>query len=566
MNHEMNHERVHLLLDTKSAAELTPAERRAVDQHLASCSECREIWEAYDELAALRIPATPPYLRVRIATALAARAAARSNARRGLFIGVVLLVGAALAATAVLRWANDPPDPAPDAAPAIEVMPAVEPVVPPEPPVPSDEPVPSPPEPVEPSAASDAITYPLDPFSLLVVSLNDPDPDAEATAALAGCHDAVVEALRRVVGLNVIAGERLKPFSGSTAPEIAAAREVGAGKLLILRTMNRQPMCSTRLFDVQTGAAEGASFALGDREDWSGFGAGMARSMQQQILKDRDALIAEARATVLNTALGDRDRVSAMFQLRQGLTPTFDEAILTAAVQIGIASRDADARATAWQGLRGVIDPSIVQPLLHSLANDAAEDVREDAALALAPFSDQPAVRDALTRAAAEVPSETPEVSCCTFTVRSAARLALRASLEPADMVRGTVLDESLTPQERLVLLRPDGARSLRLDQLGDEAARAVYAIGSSADDAEVRSRAWGLLGDVSERDFLPALLEDLERHPVEAVRAGAAAGLRQHRDDPEVRAALDRALADASVLVQRAARNALDGVWVLQL
>jgi len=565
----MNHERVNLLLDTKTAAELTAAERQAVDQHLASCSECREIWEAYDELAALRIPATPPYLRVRIATALAARAS--SHARRGLFIGVALLVGAALAATAVLQLTHRSSDSAPDPVPTIEeVVPAVEPVVPPEPqsPAVSDEPDPSPPEQAEPSAATDIVRHPLDPYSILVVSLNDLDPDAEATAALAGCHDAVVEELRRLVGLNVIAGERLKPFSGSTSPEFEVARQVGAGNVLILRTMNRQPQCRTELFDVQTGAGKAAYFTLGDRprESWSGVGASVARTVQQAILKDTDALQAEARATVLNTALGDRERVNAMGRLRQSLAATFDEAVLTAAVQIGMTSRDADARATAWNALRGVTDPYIVQPLLYAVANDAAEDVRLAAALTLAPFIDQAVVRDALTRAAAEVPSETPKASRRTFTVRSAARLALRAGLEPADAVRGTVLDEALTPQERLVLLRPDGVRSLRLDQLGDEAVRAVFALGSSADDAEVRSRAWGLLGDVSERDFVPALLEDLERHPVEAVRAGAATGLRQHRDDPEVRAALDRALADPSLLVQRAARNALDGVRVVLL
>jgi HEAT repeat protein len=84
-----------------------------------------------------------------------------------------------------------------------------------------------------------------------------------------------------------------------------------------------------------------------------------------------------------------------------------------------------------------------------------------------------------------------------------------------------------------------------------------------SSDDQEVRSKAWYLLGDVSETEFIPALLEDLARHPAEGVRAGAALGLRQHRDDPSVRAALERAQADSSVQVQRAARSTLDGVHV---
>ena len=567
----MNHERVHLLLDTKSAAELTAAERLAVDQHLASCSECREIWEAYDELAGLRIPATPPYLRVRIATALAARATARSRARWGLLIGAVLLAGAAVAFS-VLRLTNGSPDPAPEPVPTFEeAAPAVEPAVPPEPPAPSDEPVPSSPEPAEPSAASDTLTYPLDPFSVLVVSLNDPAADEETAAALGVCHDAVVEQLRRVVGLNVIAGERLKPFSGSNSPEIQIARELAAGSVLILRSMMRQPSCSVLRFNVETGGSPEAVISMtgtlpgGSMPNLPENVAGEAR---EALLEDAATLEAEARATILNTALRDNQRAGALFRLRIGSPPPgFDTATLAAALQIGTSSRDMYARAAAWRALQGVTDLSIVQPLLHSLANDAADEVRSAAALTLGSFVDRPEVRDALTQAAAEVPAEAPKVSIygefTVRTVRLAARLALRAGDEPNEAVRKTVLDESLTPQERLVLVPPASPSPRRLDELGDEAVRAVFALGSSSDDHDVRSRAWSLLGYVRETDFVPTLLEDLTRHPAESIRAAAATGLTQHRDDPDIRAALDRALADPSPRVQRAARNALDGARI---
>ena len=125
----MNCERVNLLLDTKSAAELSAAERQDVDQHLASCSDCREAWEAYGELAASPIPATPPFLRVRIATALAARATERRHTRRGLLIGALLLVGAVVAATAVIRVMNHAPVPVhkfEEIAPAVEAFAANE--------------------------------------------------------------------------------------------------------------------------------------------------------------------------------------------------------------------------------------------------------------------------------------------------------------------------------------------------------------------------------------------------------------------------------------------------------
>lgn len=557
----MNCERVNLLLDTKSAAELTAAERQAVDQHLASCSECREMWEAYDELAALRIPATPSYLRVRIATALAARVAGRSHAR--LVMGAVLLAGAALAATAVLRWTNDPPDPAPDPVPAIEeVAPVVEPVVAPAPEQPplSDEPVPSPPEPVEPIAASDA-TYPLDPYldpySIVVVAVSDPTAGEEAAVRLAGCYDAIVERLRSVAGLNVIAGEHLRGLSRHPEPEFQAARELGAGSMLVLTPL--PDTCLAVRYNLQTRVLNILGSTDPQRAELT------VERLRDQTFKDSATILAERRGRILDPARSEEERLNELLRLRppdpRAPPTTFDEATVAAAVQIALTSRDANRRGTAWLALLGVTDPQVVQPALYALENDA-ENVRTQAALALAPFADQPAVREALTRAAAVVPSERARARaiCCFFTVRSAARLALRAGEDNADAVRKNVLDESLTPQERLVLR---GIYYVTLSQIGDEAARAVFALGSSSDDEKVRSRAWHLLSDVSEKDFIPALLEDLARHSAESVRAAAAEGLTQHRDDPDVRAALDRALADSSGQVQRAARNALDGARV---
>jgi HEAT repeat protein len=69
------------------------------------------------------------------------------------------------------------------------------------------------------------------------------------------------------------------------------------------------------------------------------------------------------------------------------------------------------------------------------------------------------------------------------------------------------------------------------------------------------------LLADVREPDFKAPLIADLAQHPAENVRTAAARGLTQLRDDPEVRTALERALNDSSVEVQRTARAALDGV-----
>jgi TonB family protein len=87
-------------------ARLTAAERGQADRHLMTCEDCAAAWCAHAELEALPIPAVPPLLLQRIATAVSQHAAPRPRrALRPAVIGAALLAGAALAAmtTALLR-------------------------------------------------------------------------------------------------------------------------------------------------------------------------------------------------------------------------------------------------------------------------------------------------------------------------------------------------------------------------------------------------------------------------------------------------------------------------------
>jgi HEAT repeat protein len=234
----------------------------------------------------------------------------------------------------------------------------------------------------------------------------------------------------------------------------------------------------------------------------------------------------------------------------------FDAGIVAAAVQIGSSSRDAETREYAWFTLRGVDDAYVVQPLLHSLANDPAENVRRAAALALGYLVDEPGVRDGLTRAAAYDPSPEVAAVCCLPTVREAARYALLTDEERRALALQTVLDEGLPAEQRLRPYRSsiDG----RHVPLTDDAAQAVFDLGAGAADAVTRASAWHLLAAVRNPAFKPTLLEDLASHASANVRVGAAFALGHYREDPAVRAALERALDDPSRDVQREAREAL--------
>lgn len=564
----MSCEKINFMLDAKQPEELTPAERQAVERHFASCAECRDVWGAYRELVALSVPSTPPDLRARIVVALAARpAAAGWGLRRGFVIGAVLVAGAA-AATLAFRLIDRTDEPrsveatAPAASPraTVEAEPDGASVAPAATPVRVGE---SAPQPGVPNTAG----YPLDRHSVVVIAVPDPAAGSETAAALATCHDVVLEHMRAVDGLNIIAEERLVPFAGSTLSETEMARALGAGSVLSLRSAEREPSCNARLVGVEDVLPATGLLVFLDpawtQERWQSFAAALAGRVGEVLLSDPATLRGQAQADILNTALSDAQRVSALSRLRvaEPFAPqTFDESVIAAAIQIGMTSRDAEARAAVWTWLRGVEDKAAVPPLLYALANDSVARVRAQAARALGGFLAEPGVRDALLRAAAEDADDQATVACCIPTVRESARIALRGDLTPHDAVRSAALDESLAPRERLLFLSPQGL-IMRLDAFDADVARAVFALGSAAEDPDLRARAWRLLADVREPDFKAPLIVDLAQHPAENVRMAAARGLRQLRDDPEVRAALERALNDSSADVQRTARASLDGV-----
>jgi hypothetical protein len=197
--------------------------------------------------------------------------------------------------------------------------------------------------------------------------------------------------------------------------------------------------------------------------------------------------------------------------------------------------------------------------LLSAHTDDPAPQVRRVASQKHGSNLGQPGVPDALARAVADDPDDRPTRACCVPTVRETARRALLFAEEPRAVVRKILLDESLTPHDRLMLYGPDGV-NLNLAGLGDDAARAVFAIGANAAEADIRQTAWLLLKDVRDPSFTRELLGDLARHPSGDVRAAAAAALTLYRDAPEVSAALERAQRDPADAVQQAARAALAG------
>lgn len=175
-----------------------------------------------------------------------------------------------------------------------------------------------------------------------------------------------------------------------------------------------------------------------------------------------------------------------------------DSEVIAAAAALATTSADAQVRESIWAVLRGTRGKQVVQPLLKALASDPASNIRMQAAFSLRPFLDEPGVREALLRAAAEDADSVPAMACCVDTVREAAERAAVPDSQFREWVRAKLYDESLPVRSRLKQLVPslDG-RFLLLDDVafGAEAARVVFDLGRQSQDPGIRLMAWDILG-----------------------------------------------------------------------
>src|SRR5690606_31362615 len=107
--------------------------------------------------------------------------------------------------------------------------------------------------------------------------------------------------------------------------------------------------CRATQYDSQTGAVR-AGLMSGSAEPgadgWQAFAERVAAAVMDSTLRDRASVLAEARATVLNAALSDHQRMNAMFALNRPvaggrqISDLVDEAVVAAVVQIGMTSSD----------------------------------------------------------------------------------------------------------------------------------------------------------------------------------------------------------------------------------
>lgn len=577
----MNCQELHQILGADGIHTLPANQRAAARQHLDTCHACREDLVSWQEMVALPLPATPIGLHGRIAAALAARHAAPLRSFRPWVVGGLLLAGAAAAAAIFLQHAP------PDAALTATTSPSVAAAPPPAEQI-GERPTAAPPAPTAEHATAATSTGPTVDLAHTILVLKRPNAAAgpEEIALANRCHNAVVRQLHNVRELKIIADHPEAPqraFSFAEVPPNAnnpwasptdrqIARRLQAGKVLFISTDNG---CNAYLSDSQTGELVGggmAGEANPGADDWYSFASLLAKEIAEKILHDPKTLLADQRARLLNTGLGDDERVDALWHLPSEVTKRpfrrsdhaatasgfFDREVLAAVIALGTRSRSAEVRSSTWAIVRDyrIDDPALADALVHSLAKDANDDVRMQAAFTLGYYVDKPGVRDALLKAAAEDSSATPKEVCCIYSVREAAERAAVPDNDFDNWVHKTLLNSELPVRSRLLPL-VDGAMDGRFATLGNlptgrEDAAVVFDIGRREQNPKLRQMAWNALSRAAPDDkFIPVLLNDLQSHPDEYVRAAAARILTKHTANPDVQQALEQARHDMSFQVR---------------
>ena len=399
----------------------------------------------------------------------------------------------------------------------------------------------------------------LDTNALAVLPIEILTTDPRAPALAAEAYEAILSGLASIDGLYVIGRESVLPYVGSTLPAVEIARGLGVGSILesSIRADRGGVFMDVDLIDAQTGKASGSGYLLELNPNiriappvpfdldalMPQMGSRIAEKVESRLFPkpppDPQQASADPQAIVLDTSLSDSERLDALKRLRYGGVEVRSGAVVIAAVQIAMSSGESRVRAGVWREMAGVDDSYLVQPLLHSLANDADEGVRRVAAETLRGFLDEPGVREALDYARDYDASER---------VRNEIRFSMLSTADQQEESRAMALDTSLSADERWSAIRrvwyDEQGHSSALD---DPLTAALVDVAKSADNRLVRALSWSMLSETADPNVVQPLLEALASDLDEGVRESAAKGLTKFPDQPGVREGLERALVNDS-------------------
>jgi hypothetical protein len=497
----------------------------------------------------------------------------QGGVRRPVVVTAILLVGVAVLLVALRSWLLGQPDAVDgDANLAAESAPIE--VAPEEPP---DEPTVEPTVAETPAVVTIGVPVPAappPPTKVVLLPARAETSDPAALLAADTVRQATLRALRAMPSMEVVdvgASELaavVPAHAGSLGEDnlayLAVAEQYDTrlvAEIAERRTTSDSPYWNIFLHVRRATGSSGRGTAIGKNGDTRLLGGQDAESVgvdfaQRIAQRGGDFSISspasgDARDILLDGGRSEDERLRALNRL---LNEGLDSETMAAAVGLATSSLSASTRQRVWAMLRQTAhDPALAQHMNLALLSDTDAGVRKEAALALAAYLDNGAIRASLEHAAASDGSAD---------VRLAARMATMSFDEQQAFKRETLLDRSLTAAERLAptTMLARGSMVMLPDSFGadEAAAAAAYAeIADATDDPLLKLNSLselqrtimipgpgGIRGEGVDDEIIRVLIESSKFEDAR-VRRLALNLLTRQSGHPDARATLEAVLAE---------------------
>jgi hypothetical protein len=575
----MNCQEIARLLDEHDIGRLDSAARAGVASHIKTCAECATDWHAFERLHALTpadMPADyPPRLWREFDQSIPA--ARRPLSGRTVLFGGLLLVGAA---AAMMLWQSaQEREPAPRAtaistSPTARPAPALTPI---------DE---SRAGSIAAQTATDAPPASADSSRdrLIVLPTEHQMLDPTEIDAVERARAVMLRVLASLPKLEVVEISQnqidaadiadlpaLNPFSpvgfgiNNRQRNLLLAEHFGAEYVLNVVSFvqsgvglpDRTTMrVSASMRDRSGSQLNMLVLGFNDDEPLDSRGAQFAREIYVTLFPNDALPIWESVLT--DTGASDDERLAALHASAADTLARHSDAAIAAIVDLARSSPNPSTRSEVWRLLGQVTLAAIRQPLTDALLYDADPEVRRVAADSLYSYLPDPTISAALASVSA---------SDTSADVRLQAQWSLMNANQRTSYVADALRDSSLSVERRVAPLLLSQRRYNTV--LDAELLSILEEVGSRSADPRIRRAALAEFGRSTKPEWLPALLDALRSDADSTVRQAAARALAIHRAGAPGADArlyseplLEALLQDPEPAVRNATVGALDWAW----
>ena len=242
--------------------------------------------------------------------------------------------------------------------------------------------------------------------------------------------------------------------------------------------------------------------------------------MSQGQLPATPEKLAEFRAKFLDGNASTRDRLAALRMLRRNKDVSPD--VIAGAAAWLTTSTNSRAISGLLQGLQGLSDPALLEPICALATNSKDRDIQMEAMAGLTAYGDDPRVSELLWKLAST--SESRDLRGMAGELLSEAGY----SPETAATWQTRAMDESAPVNQRGLALRVMAEGGADISSIASSFVQAAQATTDKAKFLE-----WmGTFDDVNDPAFLAAIVQGVQSQDVD-IRRRAADTLRDYRTDP---------------------------------